>query len=84
MIPIAKPFIKDEEIKAVSEVLKSGMIAQGPKVKEFEQLFAKFIGVKNAVAVNSGTSAAAFCCCGVDIVAYQDKHRLPHFQINGG
>ncbi len=57
MIPIAKPFMGDEEIKAVTDVLKSGTIAQGPKVKEFEQRFAEFIGIKNAVAVNSGTAA---------------------------
>lgn len=57
MIPISKPFISEDEIKAVSEVLKSGLIAQGPKVKEFEEQFAKFIGTKFAVAVNSGTAA---------------------------
>ncbi len=57
MIPISKPFIGEEEIKAVSDVLKSGIIAQGPKVKEFEGQFAKFIGTKYSVAVNSGTSA---------------------------
>ncbi len=57
MIPIAKPSISEEEIKAVSDVLNSGIIAQGPKVKEFEEQFAKFIGTKHAVAVNSGTAA---------------------------
>jgi len=57
MIPIAKPSISEGEIKSVSEVLKSGVIAQGPKVKEFEEQFAKFIGTKYAVAVNSGTAA---------------------------
>ena len=57
MIPIAKPVIGDEEIKAVNEVLKSGMIAQGPKVKELEKNFAEFIGSRHAVAVNSGTAA---------------------------
>jgi dTDP-4-amino-4,6-dideoxygalactose transaminase len=57
MIPIAKPFLGDEEIKAVEKVLKSGMIAQGPKVREFEGKFAKFCGTSYAVAVNSGTAA---------------------------
>lgn len=57
MIPIAKPFLDDEEIKAVSEVLKSGMVAQGPKVRELEEKFAKLCGTKYAVAVNSGTAA---------------------------
>lgn len=50
MIPISKPLIGQEEIDAVVEVLKSGMIAQGPKTKEFEEMFAKFCGVKHAVA----------------------------------
>lgn len=57
MIPIAKPFLDDNEIKAVSEVLKSGIIAQGPKVKELEEKFAKLCGTKYSVAVNSGTAA---------------------------
>src|SRR3989338_4273011 len=57
MIPIAKPFLDDSEIKAVSEVLKSGIIAQGPKVRELEEKFAKLCGTKYAVAVNSGTAA---------------------------
>jgi dTDP-4-amino-4,6-dideoxygalactose transaminase len=57
MIPIAKPLIEEEEIENGITVLKSGIIAEGPKVKEFEEAFAKYIGVKHAVAVNSGTAA---------------------------
>ena len=56
-IPIAKPIIGDEEIKAVGEVLKSGMLAQGERVKRFEDEFASYLGVKNAIAVNNGTVA---------------------------
>lgn len=57
MIPIARPNLGKEEQKAVQAVLKSGMIAQGPKAAEFEEKFAGFIGVKHAVAVSSGTTA---------------------------
>jgi len=57
MIPVSKPFIGDEEINAVVEVLKSGMIAQGPKTKEFEEVFAKFCNTKYAIAFSSGTTA---------------------------
>jgi len=57
MITIAKPIIGEEEINAVVAVLKSGVIAQGERVEEFEEAFAKFIGTKYAVAVNSGTAA---------------------------
>ncbi len=57
MIPIAKPSIGNEEIKAVSDVLKSGMIAQDGRVSELEETFAKLCRTKYAVAVNSGTAA---------------------------
>lgn len=56
-VNIASPQIGKEEIKAVTEVLKSGMLAQGPKVHEFEEKFAHFIGVKYAIATSSGTTA---------------------------
>ncbi len=57
MIPIAKPIITDDEIDEVVKVLRSGFIAQGPKVAEFEEKFAEYLGVKYAVAVSSGTTA---------------------------
>jgi dTDP-4-amino-4,6-dideoxygalactose transaminase len=57
MIPIAKPDIGEEEIEAVCEVLRSGMIAEGKRVAEFEEKFASYIGTEYAVAVNSGTAA---------------------------
>lgn len=56
-VSIASPIIEDEEINAVIEVMKSGMIAQGPKVIEFEEKFAEFVGAKYGIATNSGTSA---------------------------
>jgi len=57
MIPISKPLIESEEIDAVVDVLKSGMIAQGPKTKELEDAFAKLSGTKYAVAFSNGTTA---------------------------
>ncbi len=57
MIPIAKPIIEDDEIHAVTEVMKSGMIAEGSKVANFENTFSEYIGVNHAIAVNSGTAA---------------------------
>ncbi|HRZ19206.1 MAG TPA: DegT/DnrJ/EryC1/StrS family aminotransferase [Candidatus Dojkabacteria bacterium] len=57
MIPISKPLIEKEEIDAVVNVLQSGMIAQGPKVAELEEMFAKLCGTKYAVAVSNGTTA---------------------------
>ena len=49
--------IGPEEKKAINEVLDSGRISEGPKVAEFEREWAKYIGTKYCVAVNSGTSA---------------------------
>lgn len=57
MIPIAKPNIGKEEEEAVLEVLRSGMLAKGPKHKEFEENFAKYIGTEHAVSTSSGTTA---------------------------
>ena len=56
-IPPAKPLIGDEERAAVDRVLRSGMLAQGPEVKAFEEEFSAHFGLDRAcVAVNSGTS----------------------------
>jgi perosamine synthetase len=57
MIPMAKPDLGEEEILAVGEVMKSGMIASGTQVNAFESEFADYCGTKEAVAVNSGTAA---------------------------
>jgi perosamine synthetase len=63
MLPI-KPFafdITDEEIEEFTcecaKILHSGMLILGEYTSRFEQAFAEFIGVKHAIAVNSGTSA---------------------------
>ena len=56
-IPFCLPYITNEELVAVIKTLKSGWITTGPKVKEFEKEFAKFLEAKYAVAVNSCTAA---------------------------
>ncbi|OGZ72273.1 MAG: polysaccharide biosynthesis protein [Candidatus Staskawiczbacteria bacterium RIFCSPLOWO2_01_FULL_38_12b] len=55
-IPLSKQDITDLEKTAVLEVLNSPKLALGPKLQEFEKLMADFVGVKYAIAVNSGTS----------------------------
>lgn len=57
MIPISKPQFGEEELALLSEVLHSGIVAQGPKVAELEQEFARLAGSKFAVATSSGTTA---------------------------
>lgn len=66
-IPIARPVIGQDEVAAVSEVLLSGMLAQGDKVAEFEQKFAGYCGTAQAVAVSNGTTAlhAALLAAGI-------------------
>lgn len=56
-IPLFKPFVSPEAIRNVNKVLRSSQLAEGPQVKLFESEFAKKFGLKNVVAVNSGTSA---------------------------
>ena len=56
-IKVAKPILDNEEIERVVKVLKSGRYVQGPNVKEFGDDFAEYIGVKHAIALNSGTAA---------------------------
>src|SRR5919109_5343257 len=56
-IPFHKPDIGEAEAEAVLETLRSGWLTTGPKVKQFEADFAKYLGCSHAVAVNSGTAA---------------------------
>lgn len=55
-IPFSPPDITDEEIKEVTEVLKSGWITTGPKTKELEEKIAGFCHTDRAVALNSATA----------------------------
>lgn len=57
MIPISRPLIDDEEKNAVLAALSSGQLAQGPRVREFEEHFAEWTGMRYAVATTSGTTA---------------------------
>ncbi len=57
MIPFSKNTFDHEELKAVKDCFDSGWVVLGPKTAEFEKEFAKYVGSKYAVAVDSGTSA---------------------------
>jgi perosamine synthetase len=67
MIPIARPDIGPEEIAAVTEVLESGMIAQGKRVKELEDAWAEFVGVRHTIAMGNGTLALMAIFTGIGL-----------------
>lgn len=67
MIRLAQPDLGEAEIAAVSDVIRSGIIATGPQVRRFEEAFAAYVGVRHAIAVANGTVAlhAALASVGV-------------------
>ena len=56
-LPFSPPMIGEEEINEVADTLRSGWITTGPKVKRFEEDFARFVHAPDALAVSSGTAA---------------------------
>jgi dTDP-4-amino-4,6-dideoxygalactose transaminase len=66
-LPFHVPAIGDEEINAVVEVLRSGWLTTGSKVREFEKQFSQFVGSRDAVAVNSATAALHLALKAVDV-----------------
>lgn len=57
MIPYGKHHIDEEDIQAVVDVLRSGILTQGPAIEAFEQAVAKYVNARYAVALSSGTAA---------------------------
>ena len=68
-IPVLSPKGDEDDAKVVGDVIKSGWWINGPKVKEFEEKFAKMVGTKYAIAVTSNTH-------GLDLIlkAYDINH----------
>lgn len=61
IIPYGKQNITKEDIEVVIAALQSDYLTQGPKIKEFEDQFANYVGSKYAVAVSNGTAALHLC-----------------------
>jgi len=57
LIPIAKPYLTTDEAQSAYDTILTGWVTQGPKVQEFEERFAAYVGAKYAVAVSSCTTA---------------------------
>lgn len=67
MIPYSRQWIDKDDIQEVVKVLKSSFITQGPKVREFEEVLARYCGAKYSVVFSSGTAAlhAAYYSAGI-------------------
>jgi UDP-4-amino-4,6-dideoxy-N-acetyl-beta-L-altrosamine transaminase len=66
-IPYGRQFISDEDIQAVIETLQSDFLTQGPKIAEFENAFAKYVGSQYAVALANGTAALHLCAMALKV-----------------
>lgn len=72
-LPYGRQWVGDADIAAVSEVLRSELITTGPKAQEFEECFARKVGAKHAVAVNSATAALHLA---MRVAGIQPGHRV--------
>jgi len=66
-IPYGKQHITEEDLQTVTETLTSEFLTQGPKIAEFENNFAQYIGSKYAVAVSNGTAALHLCALALGV-----------------
>lgn len=67
IIPYGKQHITEDDITAVVDALKSDYLTQGPRIKEFEEHFARYIGCEYAVAVANGTAALHLCALALNV-----------------
>lgn len=67
VIPYGRQNITDEDIQVVIETLKSDYLTQGPKIAEFEENFAQYVGAKFAVALANGTAALHLCALALGV-----------------
>jgi UDP-4-amino-4,6-dideoxy-N-acetyl-beta-L-altrosamine transaminase len=67
VIPYGKQFVTEDDIQEVIYVLKSDFWTKGPKIKEFEDAFASYVGAKYAVAVSNGTAALHLCTMALNV-----------------
>jgi len=66
-IPYGRQHITDADVQAVADTLRSDFLTQGPKVAEFEEKFAAYIGARYAVAVSNGTAALHLCALALGV-----------------
>ena len=78
VIPHSRPTIGPDDIRAVTEVMLSGHLAQGEKVRQFEEAVAAYLGRRGAVATSSGTSALHLALLALGLSA-GDEVLLPSY-----
>ena len=66
-IPYGRQHITEEDLEAVRETLLSDYLTQGPKVLEFEERFAEYVGAKYAIALSNGTAALHLCALSLGV-----------------
>lgn len=76
-IPYGRQHITDEDVQAVVDTLQSDYLTQGPKIKEFEEAFAHYVGSAYAVAVANGTSALHLCALALEVKPGQKVFTTP-------
>ena len=67
LIPYGKHYIDEDDIQSVVDVLRHGALTQGPKIAEFENKVADYVGAKYAVAVANGTAALHLACMALEL-----------------
>lgn len=76
-IPYGKQYISEEDIQAVITTLQGEYLTQGPKIKEFEDAFANYVGAKYAVALANGTAALHLCAMALNVTEGQKVITTP-------
>ncbi len=82
--PYGHQSIDDEDIEEVKKVLKSDWITQGPKIKEFEDIIAKYCNSKYAVAVSNGTAALHLAALSIGLKSGDEAITSPNTFVASG
>lgn len=80
-VPVARPFLGQEEVSAAERAILSGWVTQGPEVAAFEKEFAFFVGAPYACAVSSGTTALHLALLAVGVRPGDEVITVSHSYI---